>query len=125
MAPRKSPKQRRTIQFKVYLTEAEKLKIITSVKQEKYNSISDFARERLLKERLSKRISVSADYIRIFKTMDYNLTKIGTNLNQVAHKLNAYNTYMLTEEDLQTFKACFEHLKNCYALLGQHLRKIN
>ncbi|MBS2210718.1 plasmid mobilization relaxosome protein MobC [Carboxylicivirga mesophila] len=125
MTPRKSPKQLRTIQFKIYLTEAEKQKIITSVKQEKHNSISDYARERLLKDRLSKRITVSAEYIRIFKTMDYNLTKIGTNLNQVAHKLNAYNTYMLTDEDGQTFKACFEHLKNCYVLLGQHLRKIN
>ncbi|WP_439185427.1 plasmid mobilization protein [Carboxylicivirga taeanensis] len=124
MAQRKSPKQLRTIQFKIYLTESEKQKIIASVKQEKYNSISDYARERLLKERLSKRITVSADYIRVFKTMDYNLTKIGTNLNQVAHKLNAYNTYMLTEEDKETFKACFEHLKNCYRILGQHLRKI-
>jgi hypothetical protein len=125
MTPRKSPNQRRTIQFKIYLTESEKQKIMASVKLEKHNSISDYARERLLKERLSKRLTVSAEYIRIFKTMDYNLTKIGTNLNQVAHKLNAYNTYMLTEEDGQTFKACFEQLKNCYALLGQHLRKIN
>jgi len=102
----------------------EKKQILESVKQEKYNSISDYARERLLKKRLAKRINVSSDYIRIFKTMDYNLTKIGTNLNQIAHKLNAYNTYLLTEEDQQTFKACFEHLKSCYQVLGQHLRKI-
>jgi len=124
MAHKKSKEQRRTIQFKIYLTESEKKKIVEGVKQERYNSISDYARERLLKERLSKRITVSDDYIRIFKTMDYNLTKIGANLNQVAHKLNAYNTYMLTEEDQQTFKGCFEHLKSCYAVLGQHLRKI-
>lgn len=116
---------KRIVQFKIRLTLKEKQVICQKAKQEKYNSISDYARERLLKERLSKRITVSAEYIRIFKTMDYNLTKIGTDLNQVAHKLNAYNTYMLSEEDKQTFKACFEHLKNCYALLGQYLRKIN
>lgn len=116
---------KRIVQFKIRLTLKEKQIISTKAKDEKYNSISDYARERLLKERLSKRITVSDDYIRIFKTMDYNLTKIGTNLNQVAHKLNAYNTYMLTEEDIQTFKVCFEHLKNCYALLGKHLQKIN
>jgi len=124
MAHKKSKEQRRTIQFKIHLTTMEKKQILESVKQEKYNSISDYARERLLKKRLAKRINVSSDYIRIFKTMDYNLTKIGTNLNQIAHKLNAYNTYLLTEEDQQTFKACFEHLKSCYQVLGQHLRKI-
>ncbi|WP_430815916.1 plasmid mobilization protein [Carboxylicivirga sp. RSCT41] len=115
---------KRIVQFKIRLTLKEKQIISTKAKDEKYNSISDYARERLLKERLTKRITVSDDYIRIFKTMDYNLTKIGTNLNQVAHKLNAYNTYMLTEQDQQTFKDCFEILKDCYALLGQYLRKI-
>ncbi|MCT4645241.1 MAG: MobC family plasmid mobilization relaxosome protein [Carboxylicivirga sp.] len=124
MRHKKSKEQRRIIQFKIYLTEAEKLKIVESVKQEKYNSFGDYARERLLKERLAKRITVSDDYIRTFKTMDYNLTKIGNNLNQIAHKLNAYNSYMLTEDDQQIFKDCFEQLKNCYDLLGKHLRKI-
>ncbi|TRX71140.1 plasmid mobilization relaxosome protein MobC [Carboxylicivirga sp. M1479] len=116
--------ERRIIQFKIYLTKSEKRKIVEHVKLEKFNSFSDYARERLLKQRLSKHITVNNNYIRTFKTMDYNLTKIGTNLNQVAHKLNAYNTYMLTEEDQQTFKECFELLKRCYEVLGQHLRKI-
>ena len=124
MRHKKPIKQRRIIQFKIYLTEAEKLKIVESVKQEKYNSFGDYARERLLKERLSKRITVSDEYIRTFKVMDYNLTKIGTNLNQIAHKLNAYNSYMLTEDGQQIFKDCFEQLKSCYELLGKHLRKI-
>ena len=124
MAHKKSKEQRRTIQFKIYLTESEKKKIVESVKQERYNSISDYAREHLLKERLSKRITVSDDYIRIFRTMDYNLTKIGTNLNQVAHKMNAYNTYLLNEEDKQAFKASFSQLKSCFELLDKYLHLI-
>ncbi|MCT4648457.1 MAG: MobC family plasmid mobilization relaxosome protein [Carboxylicivirga sp.] len=124
MVHKKSKEQRRVIQFKIYLTEDEKLKIIDSVKQEKYNSFGDYSRDRLLKERLTKRIAVSDEYIRTFKTMDYNLTRIGTNLNQIAHKLNAYNTYILTEDDQQTFKDCFGQLKSCYELLGKYLRHI-
>ncbi|MCT4588885.1 MAG: plasmid mobilization relaxosome protein MobC [Carboxylicivirga sp.] len=114
----------RIIQFKIRLRPEEKRIISLKAKEERFNSVSDYARERLLKERLTKRITVSDEYIRTFKVMDYNLTKIGTSLNQIAHKLNAYNSYMLTEDDQQTIRDCFEQLKSCYELLGKHLRKI-
>ncbi|MCT4646344.1 MAG: MobC family plasmid mobilization relaxosome protein [Carboxylicivirga sp.] len=124
MAQQLQESSKRIIQFKIRLTPGEKRIIAHKAKEERFNSVSDYARERLLKERLTKRLTVSDDYIRTFKTIDYNLTRIGTNLNQIAHKLNAYNTYILTEEDQHTFKDCFEQLKSCYELLGQHLRKI-
>ncbi|MCT4647802.1 MAG: MobC family plasmid mobilization relaxosome protein [Carboxylicivirga sp.] len=124
MAQQSTDDTKRIIQFKIRLRPEEKRIISKKAKEERFNSVSDYARERLLKERLSKRITVSDEYIRTFKVMDYNLTKIGTNLNQIAHKLNAYNSYMLTEDDQQTFRDCFEQLKSCYELLGMHLRKI-
>ncbi|MCT4645760.1 MAG: MobC family plasmid mobilization relaxosome protein [Carboxylicivirga sp.] len=124
MAQQSPDKTNRIIQFKIRLRPEEKRIISLKAKEERFNSVSDYARERLLKERLAKRVTVSDDYIRTFKVMDYNLTKIGTNLNQIAHKLNAYNSYMLTEDDQQCFRDCFEQLKSCYELLGKHLRKI-
>jgi len=94
------------------------------VKEEKFQTVADYIRSRLFVKRLHKRITVSDDYIRIFRTMDYNLTKTGTNLNQISHKLNAYNTYMLTEGDQQTIKNCFEQLKGCFELLDKYLHYI-
>jgi len=124
MRPSKDENQKLSVHVIVRLTTAEKEEIVSRMKDERYITITDYIRTRLFIRRLHKRITVSDDYIRIFRTMDYNLTKIGTNLNQIAHKLNAYNTYMLTEDDQQTFKECFEQLKYCYEILGKHLRHI-
>ncbi|MCT4644411.1 MAG: plasmid mobilization relaxosome protein MobC [Carboxylicivirga sp.] len=103
------------------LTKAEKAEILKRVKDEHFLSVADYMRSRIFKKRLSKHITVDDEYVRTFRTMDYNLTKIGINLNQIAHKLNSYNTYSLSEEDNHTFKKCFVQLKECYALLGDFL----
>lgn len=124
MRPKKSDKQKLSVHVIIRLTTSEKNEIVKRMEEERFITITDYMRSRLFIKRLSKRITISDDYIRIFRTMDYNLTKVGTNLNQIAHKLNAYNTYMLSEEDKQTFKECFKQLKNCFELLDKYLHFI-
>jgi len=124
MRPSKDKREKLSVHVIIRLTTAEKEEILRRMKEERYITITDYMRSRLFVKRLSKRIIVSDDYIRIFRTMDYNLTKIGTNLNQVAHKMNAYNTYLLNEEDKQAFKASFSQLKSCFELLDKYLHLI-
>jgi len=122
MRPLKNEKDKLSEHVIVRLTKAEKEEILKRVKEERFLSVADYIRSRLFRKRLSKRITVSDDYVRIFRTMDYNLTKIGINLNQIAYKLNAYNTYALSEEDKQTFKDCLLQLKECFVVLGKFFR---
>jgi len=124
MRPLKKEKDKLSEHVILRLTKAEKEEILKRVKEERFLSVADYIRSRLFRKRLSKRITVSDDYVRIFRTMDYNLTKLGINLNQIAHKLNAYNTYVLTEEDKQTFKDCLVQLKECFCVLGRFLLNI-
>jgi len=122
MRPLKSKKDKLSEHVIIRLTIAEKEEILRRTKEERYIYITDYIRARLFVKRLKKHITVSDDYVRIFRTMDYNLTKIGINLNQIAHKLNAYNTYILTEENKHTFKDCLEQLKECFCVLGKFFR---
>lgn len=87
--------------------------------------MTDYIRSRLFKKRLIRRIEVSEEYVLLFRSLEYDLVKMGTNLNQIARKLNAYNAYMLNEEDKLAFKNCLETLKECFSLLEKHLDMIN
>jgi len=124
MRPKLPENKKLSSQLRVNVSDIEKQEILRRVKEEKFQTVADYIRSRLFVKRLHKRITVSDDYIRIFRTMDYNLTKTGTNLNQISHKLNAYNTYVLTEEDKQTFKDCLVQLKECFCVLGRFLLNI-
>ncbi len=112
-------------QIKIRLTSDEKAEIIRRCGEERFITISDYARTRLFRKRLVKRIEVSDEFIRIFRTLDYDLVKIGTNLNQIAHKLNAFNTYMLSDEDKLVFRQGLAVLRACFSLLEKYLDMID
>ncbi|MBK3518266.1 plasmid mobilization relaxosome protein MobC [Carboxylicivirga marina] len=125
MRPKKDDKQQLSVHVIIRLKTTEKDEIVKRMNEERFITITDYVRSRLFIKRLSKRITVSDEYIRIFRTLDFNLTKIGNNLNQIAHKLNAYNTYMLTEQDKLAFESCFKQLKSCFEILDKYLHLIN
>nr|WP_321411517.1 plasmid mobilization relaxosome protein MobC [uncultured Carboxylicivirga sp.] len=121
MRPKKDEENKRNVQLKVYLTIAERQKLQDLFSKENVRCLSDFIRERIFRKRLVKRIEVTDEFYTLFRTLDYDLVKLGTNLNQVAHKLNAYNTYMLKKEDMSTIRSSFEVLKDCHVALAKHL----
>ncbi len=111
-------------QIKVRLTADEKAGIRRRCREEGFRTLSDFVRSRLMKKRQTKHIEVSKEFIEAFRTLDYDLVKIGTNLNQIARRLNTYNTYMPSEEDKLVFKGVLKELKACYSLLERYLDMI-
>ena len=125
MRPKKEDFLKRTVQLKICVTADEKKKIRDHFTKERFPTFSDFVRYHLLKKREVKLIKVSEDFRGVFRSLDYELAKLGNNLNQIAHKMNAYNTYMLGSEDKETFRSCHELLSQCLAALEKHLMYLN
>ncbi|MBS2101292.1 plasmid mobilization protein [Carboxylicivirga linearis] len=121
MRPKTSEEDALITMLVVRITKQEKSRLEQQFKKERYCSLSEFVRERIFRKRLSKHIDVSDEFYTLFRTLDYDLVKLGTNLNQVAHKLNAYNTYMLKREDMEVIRSCLDVLKECHAVLSKHL----
>jgi len=125
MRPKKEDRLKRTIQLKICVTADERKKIREHFAKERFPTFSDFARYHLLKNREIKLIEVSEDFHDVFRSLDYGLAKLGNNLNQIAHKMNAYNTYMLGSEDKETFRSCHNLLSQCLDALEKHLMFLN
>lgn len=53
--------------------------------------------------------------------MDFELNKIGVNLNQIAKKLNTYLGYQLDSEDKRTLNNFYVTLKECFSLLQKYI----
>jgi hypothetical protein len=121
MRPKTPEKEALTQHIRIRLTKNEKEDLLSQCKVEKYPSLSELVRTRLLRKRQKKLIQVSEEFVFVFRTLDYDLTKIGTNLNQIAHKLNSYNSYVLSIEDKEVFKGCFRLLRECRKHLEKHM----
>lgn len=121
MRPKLDDKIRLKNQIKVRVTDGEKLEILKRCQEEKFLTLNDYVRSRLFKKRLTKRIIFPNEYKMELHSMDYDLVKIGTNLNQIAKRLNAYNTSMLDDHDLQVFSECRENLQKCFQMLEKYL----
>lgn len=54
--------------------------------------------------------------------MDYELNKIGVNLNQLSKRMNSFAGYNIGDNDRQLLKQAFEMMTHCLAFLQKHLR---
>ncbi|MGQ1787493.1 plasmid mobilization protein [Saccharicrinis sp. GN24d3] len=125
MRPKKENKSKHTAQINVWMTQEDRTKIMEHYKKERFSTFSEFVRFHLLKKREVKIIQIDKDFKTIFKSLDYELAKLGSNMNQIAHQLNAYNTYMLGETDKIRLEESYELLKLCRKALEKHLKLLN
>ncbi len=110
--------------IRVRLTQKEKQLLTERCRKEGYRTISDFGRAKLLRKREIRKIEASKEFAELMSKMDFELNKIGVNLNQIAKKLNTYLGYQLDSEDKQTLNNSYEMLKNCFALLQKYMDHI-
>ena len=89
--------------------------------KEGYSTLSDFGRAKLLRKRESRRIEASKEFSELMGQMDFELNRIGVNLNQIAKKLNTYLGYQLDSEDKRTLNSSYETLKKCFVLLQKYM----
>lgn len=110
--------------IRIRLTRIEKELLAERCRKEGYRTISDFGRAKLLRKREIRRIEASQEFADLMGKMDFELNKIGINLNQIAKKLNTYLGYQLDREDKQTLNSSYELLKKCFMLLQKYMDHI-
>ena len=110
--------------IRVRLTNSEKELLTDRCRKEGYSTLSDLARAKLLRKREIRRIEASKEFSELIGQMDFELNKIGVNLNQIAKKLNIYFGYQLDSEDKRTLKDSYEILRKCFVLLQKYMDHI-
>jgi hypothetical protein len=58
------------------------------------------------------------------KRMDYELNKIGVNLNQLAKRINIHDVYQFTNSDREVFRQLLQELRNCFSVLQKYMDTI-
>ncbi|PCH70247.1 MAG: hypothetical protein COC06_05570 [Bacteroidales bacterium] len=109
---------------RVRLTKLEKRLLLKRSQKEGYRTLSDFCRAKLIKKREIKKIEVSKEFVMITKKLDYELNKIGVNLNQVSKNINSQQVYQFTPSDREVFKKVLQELRNCFSVLQNYMDTI-
>jgi L-ribulose-5-phosphate 3-epimerase UlaE len=100
----------------------EKQKLESLVKQGKYGCTSDYLRTKIFDQSKRKVISLDDQDKEQLKSLDYQLNKIGVNLNQLSKRMNSFSGYNVGDNDRQLLKQAFEMMRNCLITLQKFLR---
>jgi hypothetical protein len=122
MRPRLTDKEKRTVVVRFLMTKEEKIRLGSLVKQGKYGCTSDFLRFKIFDESRRKTISLDEETNNQLKSLDYELNKIGVNLNQLSKRMNSFAGYRVDDNDRQLLKHAFDMMRQCLVLLQKHLR---
>ena len=117
MRPKTSDKDKRKIVVRLLMTREEKLRLDSLVKQGKYACMSDYMRNKIFDQSKRKVISLDDQAKEQLKSLDYELNKIGVNLNQLSKQMNSFSGYNVGDNDRQLLKQAFEMMKNCLITL--------
>ena len=121
MRPRISDKDKRKIVVRLLMTREEKLRLDSLVKQGKYGCMSDYLRTKIFDQSKRKVISLDDEAKAQLKGLDYNLNKIGVNLNQLSKRMNSFAGYNVGDNDRQLLRQAFDMMRNCLILLQKLL----
>lgn len=124
MRPKLSDIEKLDHGVRVRLTRMEKSALIKRSKREGYLALSDFCRAKLVKKREIRKIEVSREFVKVTQKLDYELNKIGVNLNQVARQINTQTIYQFTDSDRALFQKLLSELQECFSLLQKYLDQI-
>ena len=122
MRPKLSDTDKRTEKLIIRLTNNEKLSLQNLTKHGKYGCMSDYMRNRIFDQSKRKVISLDNEAKEQLKSMDYELNKIGVNLNQLSKRMNSFSGYNVGDNDRQLLKQAFEMMRNCLITLQNLLR---
>lgn len=110
--------------IRIRLTQLEKKLLLQRSKKEGYLTLSDFCRVKLVRKCEIRKIEASAEFILATKKLDFELNKIGVNLNQVSKRLNTHPVYQFSSADREVFRQVLQELKSCFSVLQKYLDQI-
>lgn len=121
MSRYRNPRDKKTEAVHVRFTPLEKKLLRDRCKKEGYKNLSNFFRAKVMRHREIKKIEVSPEFTTAIKSLDFNLNKIGVNLNQVAKQINAKKSDKLSSTDRHTLDRVHQELKKCFACLQKYI----
>lgn len=121
MRPRISDKEKRKIVVKLLMSRDEKQILESLVKQGNYACMSDYMRNKIFDQSKRKVISLDNQAKEQLKSLDYELNKIGVNLNQLSKRMNSFAGYWVDDNDRQLLKKAFEMMRECLIFLQKYL----
>ena len=124
MRPRLPENKKRNKPLIIRVSGEEKVRIKSNTSSGRYACMSDFIRARLLSSN-KKVVSLDEAAANQIKTMDYELNKIGVNLNQIAKKINIHDVYQFTSSDREVFRQVLQELQNCFSVLQKYIDTID
>jgi len=121
MRPRLSDKEKRTIVVRMLMTIEEKRLLDSLVKRGKYGCMSDYLRLKIFDQSKRKIISLDEEANSQLKSLDFELNKIGVNLNQLSKRMNSFAGYNVGDNDRLLLRQAFDMMRNCLILLQKLL----
>ncbi|MGV8092065.1 MAG: plasmid mobilization relaxosome protein MobC [Mangrovibacterium sp.] len=121
MRPRLSDTDKRKARLIIRVSREEKLRLKALTKKGKYGCMSDLIRSRIFNETNRKVISLDNGVKAQLKSLDYELNKIGVNLNQLSKRMNSFAGYRIDDNDRQLLKQAFDMMRNCLIVLQKYL----
>ena len=121
MRPRLPDTDKRNAKLIIRVSREEKLRLQSLTKRGKYGCMSDLIRTKVFNESSRKVISLDEEARSQLKSLDYELNKIGVNLNQLSKRMNSFASYNMGDNDRQLLKQTFEMMRNCLITLQKYL----
>ena len=122
MRPTLPESEKRNQKLIIRVNQEEKLRLKALTRSGGYPCMSDFIRVRIFKQPDKRIITFNDETIEQLKALDYQLNKIGVNLNQLSKRMNSFAGYNIGDNDRQLLKLVFEMMTQCLAFLQKHLR---
>jgi uncharacterized protein (DUF342 family) len=117
MRPKLPDTDKRNAKFIIRVSRDEKLRLQILTKKGKYGCMSDLIRSKVFNESTRKVISLDDEANTQLKNLDFELNKIGVNLNQLSKRMNSFSGYNIGDNDRQLLKQAFEMVRNCLITL--------
>ncbi len=121
MRPKLSDTEKRTEKLIIRLTREEKFRLQYLTRQGKYGCMSDYMRNKIFDLSKRKTLSLDNEAKDQLKSLDYELNKIGVNLNQLSKRMNSFSGYNVGDNDRQLLKQAFEMMRYCLITLQKYL----
>ena len=121
MRPKLPDTDKRNAKIIIRVSKEEKLRLQSLTKKGKYGCMSDLIRSKVFNESNRKVISLDEETNAQLKNLDYELNKIGVNLNQLSKRINSFAGYNVGDNDRQLLRQAFDMMRNCLILLQKLL----
>lgn len=122
MRPKLPDNEKRKARLIIRVNEEEKLRIKALTKSGRYGCMSDYIRFRIFKRLDKKVISLDHNISQQLRELDYELNKIGINLNQISKRMNSFSGYNIDDKDRLLLRHAFKMMTQCLAFLQNHLK---